>query len=497
MLYNASEAHLFRCRHQYWVGQQPILVPDSFSTLGVTTPSKGIDSLVQGAKHLKGTDVCHVAYSGARINCSFANAGTFPPVMDYHYESTESYVDSHGYWAGDQYSYVYTGRRFSWAPDWEHLIMHTYLNWDKPAQVTSWQSDWSVSRWQQERYIYVEVVFDAMYTGWITSSLEDISKAPHHHSVEKYTYQVRQIRYFNNGALVTESDGDPIGISEPGDWPDMQNNFFKLNEKFFFVEDICKSWKLSAPWYTFNQGPKASAFMKAVEGFPTLDSNSWANLLEIVGLLKDLKRGHFSKAADVPKKWYEWWLQYRYRYSTTKSDVESMAKLKENLQSFHESFGNYRRNVYGAFFDGDTGITWRCEVQAVNRAANQIEQIYHGFETLGFGLTIYNLWDLVPYSFVVDWIFPVGDVLESMQKKEYLSSDYWDFESICYSASYVRGMSNGDFALSATVYDRWYESSPPNLDQYYWFEEHSGTASTKTGIFRLIDGLSLLVAGRH
>lgn len=496
MLYNASEAHLFRLKRLAWGYSYPLLVPDSFSKLGATAPHEGIDTLAQGESHLKGTDVCHAAFSGVRLDCSFDNHGDpFPPVLHDEYRSSDSFHELHGNWSGYSYYYDYTDQRFGY--EWSHQLMDVRLDWDTPPSVTEWQVDRSSERWQQVREILVTAIYNVQWTGWITSSKDKIAKAPHRHYVEKYQYGVSQIRYYDdNWKLTYETLGAPTEQRSPASWNSLKYVPFKLDEKFQFIRDVCEDHNEQAIWYKFNQGPKASAFLKAVEGFPSLDSNSWANLIEIIGLLKDLKRGNFTKAADVPQKWYEWWLQYRYRYTTTKSDVESLAKLRKSLHSFHESFGEYRRNVYGTFVDGSTGITWRCEVQAVNRAASQVEQIYHGFETMGFGLSFYNLWDIIPYSFVVDWILPVGDVLESMQRNEYLSSDYWDYESICYSASYNHGVSGDSFAISASVYDRWYEPSPPNLNQYYWFEEHSKSTSAKTGIFRLIDGLSLLVARR-
>nr|UJQ85350.1 MAG: hypothetical protein 1 [Leviviridae sp.] len=41
-------------------------------------------------------------------------------------------------------------------------------------------------------------------------------------------------------------------------------------------------------------------------------------------------------------------------------------------------------------------------------------------------LTLENVWDMVPYSFVVDWIIPIGDVLNSIDKFLYLERSYSD-----------------------------------------------------------------------
>lgn len=497
MVYDASEAHLFRCVSAGWVGDQPILVPDSFSTLGVTTPKTKRGYLKQGSDHPLGTDVCHAAYKGVRLNCHFldtsGNMVVLPP-LDVTKETSDSYHKySYGYW-GDGYRVEFLQRRFrSWS-EWNHGIYTATLDYQKQPIISTWV--WNAYRTYKIRTISVHVAYDIYYTGWLTGqSADTIKKYPHKHFIEDYVYRVDQVLDPKTGIITTSGSCSDIQIN--GIWPNWDRYFFKMNEQSFFIEKVLiPKPDITSKWYQWYQGPKASAFISAVEGLPTMDSNSWANLIEIIGLLKALKHGKFSKALDVPKKWYSWWLQFRYRYTTTKSDVESLLALKKNLTSFHEAFSQYRRNVYGVFFDGDTGITWRCEVQAVNRAANQIDQIYHGCATLGFDLSIYNLWDLIPYSFVVDWIFPVGNVLERMASEEYLSTEYWDFESICYSASYTNCLGSDTHAMSATVYNRWYESLPPNLDQYYWFEEHSKDPSLKTGIFRLIDGLSLLVSGR-
>lgn len=57
-----------------------------------------------------------------------------------------------------------------------------------------------------------------------------------------------------------------------------------------------------------------------------------------------------------------------------------------------------------------------------------------------FWLSAANFWDLVPYSFVIDWFLPIGDVLaacDSMLQGRYIYTDVY------YSTSYIEDREHG------------------------------------------------------
>jgi hypothetical protein len=96
----------------------------------------------------------------------------------------------------------------------------------------------------------------------------------------------------------------------------------------------------------------------------------------------------------------------------------------------------------------------------------------------------YVLWDFVPYSFVVDWFAPIGDVASVISDQRYYTSEYYDFEFCGFSIKYEDEV--------GTRYYRWYQA-PPNLDSSYWFDKGGKTASTKLKLKRTADVVSLVV----
>lgn len=49
---------------------------------------------------------------------------------------------------------------------------------------------------------------------------------------------------------------------------------------------------------------------------------------------------------------------------------------------------------------------------AVDPTDTGVNSLLEGLENLGFGLNFTNIWDLIPYSFVIDWFVDVGSLLE-------------------------------------------------------------------------------------
>jgi hypothetical protein len=93
---------------------------------------------------------------------------------------------------------------------------------------------------------------------------------------------------------------------------------------------------------------------------------------------------------------------------------------------------------------------------------------------------------MIPYSFIVDWFIPVGDMLSALDKRRmydrtYTMSDIW------FSLSYEMKDNDGTYK----AYTRWASSDLPEFQGYYSLE-NVGTPSDKVVGFRILDALSLL-----
>lgn len=135
--------------------------------------------------------------------------------------------------------------------------------------------------------------------------------------------------------------------------------------------------------------------------------------------VRSLKAPRSSKETAVANRW----LQYQYGIRPLMSDLYGatdalVSKLRTGMylyQRTHRKGGFSRPSV----LLGDTNwgikryVTQRFEVRAKARykiADPTLKQL----SQLGITNPLLLVWELIPYSFVFDWIIPVGDFLESL-----------------------------------------------------------------------------------
>jgi hypothetical protein len=218
----------------------------------------------------------------------------------------------------------------------------------------------------------------------------------------------------------------------------------------------------------------------------TCDANSIANIKDAVDLVRDIKHGELfsaiSNADSMTKAAANIWLGYRYTYSTTKSDVESYAKNLKRIVS-------NRANTPTTVRSGATTSygTAHCKVVYTDQKQNEVCELYKKFKRLGLAIDPYNAWDMVPFSFVVDWFLPIGDVLEDYSSNWVANTGMFTIRTITTSWKWTDSVSYVDGNISISSYTRWVTSKPPE------FESYSEDPSTGTVIKRFIDGASLII----
>lgn len=150
-----------------------------------------------------------------------------------------------------------------------------------------------------------------------------------------------------------------------------------------------------------------SAFYDAVGKLPTSDNlNSIQNVLEVASTLADLIKKPSVKTLVGDVNLRNTWLRYRYQYQTTKSDVAEYVELTERLCNLATAtilkvHGLYREN------DAEYGAT-------VTYAATDFlpSTIRDWLGQYGLSPTIGKVWDMIPYSFMVDWFVDISGFLE-------------------------------------------------------------------------------------
>lgn len=188
----------------------------------------------------------------------------------------------------------------------------------------------------------------------------------------------------------------------------------------------------------------SQACMDLYTTLPEAQMNTFANLLDIVGTLRDFKHGNFSGIGSMADAW----LSYRYAFNTTKSDIEEYAHLLNRLIDLcdreYSLHGHFSKTYYA--WQGDQKIAF--EVEAHVTATSKLTQldtrkIKNFMDRAGLKLNLLNAWDLVPYSFVVDWFLPISKLLgnmDAMYEEQHINYDVYGWcSSVQVTYSGVKG----------------------------------------------------------
>ena len=109
----------------------------------------------------------------------------------------------------------------------------------------------------------------------------------------------------------------------------------------------------------------------------------------------------------------ELYLWYKYAYSTSKMDLEEMFKFftRSTLrESKNKSKGYDHRVTLSNLIDNRTTDTFTFYFGSFEYAL---------LDKFGLRLNFANTWDMIPFSFVVDWFTKIGDMLASLDARDF------------------------------------------------------------------------------
>lgn len=199
-------------------------------------------------------------------------------------------------------------------------------------------------------------------------------------------------------------------------------------------------------------------------------------------LVKDLK-GCGKHPKSIAGKAASGWLSYRYVYCTTMADCAEFARC---LSQARPERMTYRDGMWKK----DTFIS--CKVNFVNPEIASMRSQFDKLSAAGLAPDLYNLWDLVPYSFIVDWFTDVGDCIERMTMHQRALK--YDIRYITIgaqrSSSLVCHSNVGDICIPFHHYERFVTNQLPN----FVYSGSNHFASNKTIVKRIIDAISLFVS---
>lgn len=140
--------------------------------------------------------------------------------------------------------------------------------------------------------------------------------------------------------------------------------------------------------------------------------------------LKRLLSKHLSGRDAIGVKPAQWWLQYRYGWkplvNTVYNSYELLTSQLERplLMSAQVTIPGSSlvqgQVVHPGFVTSGGGVwSTRCRVHAALDS-----RLFNMANTLGVSNPASIAWELVPFSFVIDWGLPIGDLLEAMSASQ-------------------------------------------------------------------------------
>lgn len=240
------------------------------------------------------------------------------------------------------------------------------------------------------------------------------------------------------------------------------------------------------------------------------NTNNYANFLEVVDLIRDFRNGKFYDLIEDQKKFYRYitdmnkehvsskrlrsfihgsgkkaangWLKYRYAYQTTKADVDqyTRAKIGEYLGALDDT-----RVLRGKIdiLNGELRVKMRLH----DDTSPNFTKMLIGLEQYGLYPGLYNLWDMMPYSFIADWGSHLGDYLEDLDQSIFFH--YYKVDELLVTEKRVLDRDEPWGLTTYTWYDRYLLHEMPQWEIY-----EEGPKSKTTVCKRVLDAMSLAVS---
>jgi hypothetical protein len=234
------------------------------------------------------------------------------------------------------------------------------------------------------------------------------------------------------------------------------------------------SLQFAAPYGKMPMAEKTELISKAIDDAKVLTINSIAFLRDlkhikelIVPILKLKKKPLSAKA------WANLWLSYEYGIRLMIQDIhEIVTKLPKSDVKFGLT---HVRAVSQKTLPDDNGreteVTYHCKV-ILDPKIGPIISILDKLRRLDLVVSRENLWDFVPYSFVLDWFIPIGKALAHLDLRDDLDLFGAKIAILSSKASrslnttvQARGVSREggydwysiQLYLNLKVYNRWHE----------------------------------------
>lgn len=178
-----------------------------------------------------------------------------------------------------------------------------------------------------------------------------------------------------------------------------------------------------------NVGVALAESMETAQSIAKLSLEAWDLLRDIKRAdLKKLKKKLDVKPRDVPDKLSDRWLEFNYAVTPLLSDIHDLKDVFNNgldsrlsIRAFRQLTESSKKSsdIYPGSISADVDDTLRCKI-----AATVSDLDSQGKKLIGMSDPKAIAWELVPFSFVVDWGMPIGTWLQALNGTVGLDFDY-------------------------------------------------------------------------
>lgn len=162
----------------------------------------------------------------------------------------------------------------------------------------------------------------------------------------------------------------------------------------------------------------STAYVDAVDKIPAISVNAVEGILDLFDFLRGLYsalRDPISALHDAIhsiKDWGNDWLSYRYVYTTTKLDISEIISGMKAISEIN-NLTKEEYSVTGRAKDGQISVGVKVTFKMCDLIPKSYEELFRQY---GLVPSAYDLWDIIPFSFMVDWFAQLGDILENFGK---------------------------------------------------------------------------------
>lgn len=200
--------------------------------------------------------------------------------------------------------------------------------------------------------------------------------------------------------------------------------------QFYQVQEMCRQYRLVSdfgdrvlPSKHFGElAGDAGATMNAndVNMFEFLkDLRHPTKMIPKLRNLKALRKFWASSGSQQAKALSDDYLAAKYGILPTISDLQNIVRAVKKRKPSKDLLDRtlLTKSHHASLRVDDISFTLEQHVKlCVDTNANTLDSIIRDVENVGFSPTLSNMWDLVPFSFVVDWFVNVGDLLDQADK---------------------------------------------------------------------------------